>query len=239
MLPVHTSLMWACSCSGAVKEFEILQQIAQRGFNDEEYIEDHIVGFVALGRKRQDELLQALLHPTSTPPEELPESQVLDVELTPRAAPKELRKPLQPFQKQGLSWLLDREASASTVCGGILADEMGMGKTLQILALLLASPAKGATLIVAPPTCLSQWREELADNIDGGIEVWTYRGTKTTLPERFCNKVVVLTTYGALERDFREQLNSLEEEPPRPRKRRKTDEANGLGARGCFRGLRL
>lgn len=223
--------MWACSCSGAMKEFEILQQIAQRGINDEEYIEDHIVGFVALGQKRQGELLQALLHPTSTPPEELPESQVLDVKLTPRAGPKKLRKPLQPFQKEGLSWLLDREASASSVCGGILADEMGMGKTLQILALILASPAKGATLIVAPPTCLSQWREELADNIDGGIEVWTYRGTKTTLPDRFRNKVVVLTTYAALERDFREQLNSLEEEPPRPRKRRKTDEANGEGAK--------
>ena len=35
-------------------------------------------------------------------------------------------------------------------CGGILADEMGMGKTIQMIALLLLDPNPGPNLVVAP-----------------------------------------------------------------------------------------
>ncbi|KAJ1405421.1 hypothetical protein B484DRAFT_404468, partial [Ochromonadaceae sp. CCMP2298] len=49
----------------------------------------------------------------------------------------ELLMPLLPYQKEGLGWMLNQEMGVTR--GGILADEMGMGKTIQMLALMLAN----------------------------------------------------------------------------------------------------
>ncbi|KAI9916027.1 hypothetical protein PsorP6_008382 [Peronosclerospora sorghi] len=72
----------------------------------------------------------------------------------------ELLVELQPYQKEALHWMLDRErecgdaitidqlrrgeatavdALVSKICGGILADEMGLGKTICCLALICES----------------------------------------------------------------------------------------------------
>ncbi len=48
------------------------------------------------------------------------------------AQPAEIVAPLLPYQRQFLGWALAQERSG--VRGGILADEMGMGKTLQARA---------------------------------------------------------------------------------------------------------
>ena len=44
--------------------------------------------------------------------------------------PEEIMVPLLPYQRQFLAWGVSQEQSS--VRGGILADEMGMGKTLQV-----------------------------------------------------------------------------------------------------------
>lgn len=44
----------------------------------------------------------------------------------------ELLMPLLPYQKEFLAWAVKQEQSA--VRGGVLADEMGMGKTIQVCA---------------------------------------------------------------------------------------------------------
>ena len=44
--------------------------------------------------------------------------------------PEEVLVPLLPYQRQFLAWAVAQEQSS--VRGGILADEMGMGKTLQV-----------------------------------------------------------------------------------------------------------
>ena len=44
--------------------------------------------------------------------------------------PAELLMPLLPYQKQFLGWALRQEQG--DIKGGILADEMGMGKTIQV-----------------------------------------------------------------------------------------------------------
>ena len=46
--------------------------------------------------------------------------------------PEEILVPLLPYQRQFLAWSVSQEQSS--VRGGILADEMGMGKTLQVRA---------------------------------------------------------------------------------------------------------
>mgnify|MGYP002045971015 CR=1 FL=1 len=43
---------------------------------------------------------------------------------------------LLKFQEEGLYWMKTREDDAN-VNGGILADEMGMGKTIQMISLIL------------------------------------------------------------------------------------------------------
>lgn len=42
----------------------------------------------------------------------------------------ELLMPLLPFQKEFLAWAIKQEQSP--IRGGVLADEMGMGKTIQV-----------------------------------------------------------------------------------------------------------
>ena len=54
--------------------------------------------------------------------------------------PAELLMPLLPYQKQFLGWALRQEQG--DIKGGILADEMGMGKTIQVCFLSLVSNLK-------------------------------------------------------------------------------------------------
>ncbi|GFE53462.1 DNA repair protein [Babesia ovis] len=64
----------------------------------------------------------------------------IPAKLEPVEQPRELLVPLLPFQRDGVAWMLQQERE--TIRGGILADEMGMGKTIQTIGLLLAAKAQ-------------------------------------------------------------------------------------------------
>ena len=51
--------------------------------------------------------------------------------------PAAVTMPLLPFQRESLLWMQQQEASP--IRGGILADEMGMGKTIQAITLIVAN----------------------------------------------------------------------------------------------------
>lgn len=51
--------------------------------------------------------------------------------------PKAVTMPLLPFQRESLGWMQQQEAGP--IKGGILADEMGMGKTIQAITLIVAN----------------------------------------------------------------------------------------------------
>ena len=57
-----------------------------------------------------------------------------------RVPPPGLSATLLPFQREGTSWMYNQERSE--VAGGILADEMGMGKTLQTITAILDNRPK-------------------------------------------------------------------------------------------------
>lgn len=65
--------------------------------------------------------------------------------------PPGLSLKLLPFQQEGLYWMLQQEKGPWK--GGMLADEMGMGKTIQTISLILSDhnpKQKKHTLILAP-----------------------------------------------------------------------------------------
>ena len=108
-----------------------------------------------------------------------------------REAPPELVAKLLPFQEEGLAWMCMQENSSHN--GGILADEMGMGKTLQTISLILShrraqeefgwphAPLQGATLVIAPVSALSQWHAEILKfSRPGSLSVLLYHG-----PDRY------------------------------------------------------
>lgn len=66
------------------------------------------------------------------------------------AQPKHITRKLKPFQLEGLDWLVKQEQTHYK--GGLLGDEMGMGKTIQACSLIMSDfPAKKPTLVVVPP----------------------------------------------------------------------------------------
>eukprot|EP00929_Paragymnodinium_shiwhaense_P111907 TRINITY_DN80181_c0_g1_i1.p1 TRINITY_DN80181_c0_g1~~TRINITY_DN80181_c0_g1_i1.p1 ORF type:complete len:1235 (+),score=360.93 TRINITY_DN80181_c0_g1_i1:185-3889(+) len=121
--------------------------------------------------------------------------------------PKSITIPMLPFQKEGLSWMCHQETTG--IGGGILADEMGMGKTIQAISLLCARPLKGPALVVCPMAAVHQWATE--------IERFTRKGTMRVHIYHGANKVknvndfkkfdVVITTYQTLECEYRAETN--------------------------------
>lgn len=130
---------------------------------------------------------------------------------TPRAKPVQARQPdgmcvkLLPFQLEGLHWLVQQENSKYN--GGVLSDEMGMGKTIQTIALLMHDLSKTPSLVVAPTVALMQWKNEIAQHTGGKLRTYLYHGAaRTARPEELQDVDVVLTTYSVLESVYRKQV---------------------------------
>ncbi|KAJ1911751.1 DNA repair protein rad16 [Tieghemiomyces parasiticus] len=118
--------------------------------------------------------------------------------------PATLKLKLLPFQRESLSWMLRQEASG-LARGGILADEMGMGKTIQMIALLLSEPRGGPTLVVAPTVALLQWQAEIRAHTDALTVTVFYGNNRPTDPEELKKFDVVLTSYALIEGGFRRE----------------------------------
>lgn len=132
--------------------------------------------------------------------------------------PDELSVQLLNHQRQGLFWLLKREASNS---GCILADDMGLGKTVQTIALMIANrsedPECKTTLIVGPVSLLRQWAAELESklNLDDNLKVGFYHGTEKKKLSTFLKMSkfdAVLTSYTTLASEYKSHYGLAIEE---------------------------
>lgn len=111
---------------------------------------------------------------------------------------------LLPFQLEGLYWL--RKQEDGKYGGGVLADEMGMGKTIQTIALLMTDTTKKPSLVVAPTVALMQWKNEIAQHTGGKLKTYMYHGAnRASNIAEFKDVDVLLTTYSVLESVYRKQ----------------------------------
>lgn len=111
--------------------------------------------------------------------------------------------------------------AADLLRGGILAEEMGLGKTVEMIALISLNRRpeqvkpdpdglriSGATLIITPPAILEQWKQELEQHAPE-LRVHHYTGIKRNqedsddlVVEEIAEFDVVLTTYNVISREI-------------------------------------
>ena len=105
---------------------------------------------------------------------------------------------LRGYQCDGLGWM---QFLREFHFGGCLADDMGVGKTAQVLATLEARRAEcqGPSLVVVPKSVIFNWREEAA-RFTPKLKVLEYHGTARD-DKQIPLHDLVLTTYGTMLRD--------------------------------------
>lgn len=114
------------------------------------------------------------------------------------------------------------------VKGGILAEEMGLGKTLEIISLICLHPKpptspmpsklrhSSATLIITPPTILDQWKQEINEHAPS-LKVFHYQGVASYKKQadqvmaQLLESDVVLTTYNVIAKE----IHYVSEKPDR------------------------
>ncbi|WVQ98513.1 hypothetical protein IAU59_005639 [Kwoniella sp. CBS 9459] len=118
-----------------------------------------------------------------------------------------LRIQLMPHQVLGVDFMLKQEQNKRHL-GGINGDAMGLGKTVQSIALLASNPSKDpkikATLIIAPLALLTQWKSEIESKCTPNLlRVLIYHGQKRPKSANILKQYdVILTTYGTLTSEF-------------------------------------
>ena len=124
-------------------------------------------------------------------------------EIEPVPQPAGLNATMRPYQTDGFHWLAFLR---KYFLNGVLADDMGLGKSLMTLCLLqhakehpdAAIPAP--SLIICPTSCVDNWMDEAA-KFAPGLDIRRYMGNEraqalTGTPD------VLITTYDTLRRDM-------------------------------------
>ncbi|KAI4934304.1 hypothetical protein J4E85_002160 [Alternaria conjuncta] len=115
---------------------------------------------------------------------------------------------LKPYQVLGTAFMRRRENTTEEPRGGLMADQMGLGKTLMMLANIInGRPPKSdtgprTTLLIASPALLTQWKNEIELHTDASkvnMKIMRY-GAGTRLDSTNAHQIlaghdVVLTTY--------------------------------------------
>ncbi|MDB5313580.1 MAG: rapA 2 [Gemmataceae bacterium] len=118
--------------------------------------------------------------------------------------PPEFRGTLRPYQLRGYSWLAFLRRVGLGAC---LADDMGLGKSVQTLAAIQQARDEGETrpvLLVCPTSVVGHWRKE-AERFTPELPVLIHHGLKRTKDASFADQVkkfgLVVSSFPLLHRD--------------------------------------
>lgn len=100
---------------------------------------------------------------------------------------------LKTYQQEGIEWMLTLESNNKS---GLLADDPGLGKSFQALALIMNCSHRRPTLLVVPTTILNQWKD-ICIQFFPQTKVLIHHGSKRTniIPSGI---KIVITTPGTL-----------------------------------------
>src|SRR5699024_8335339 len=140
-------------------------------------------------KKKYDPAFQKLLHSLKHP-----EEQVYPL-------PEGLDADLRNYQETGYQWF---KSLSNYHLGGILADDMVLGKTLQTIAYLLSESSDRPHLVIVPSSVVYNWRNEcakFATSLDVAMIVGTTDERKEII-ENSQDKDVWITSYGTIRQDI-------------------------------------
>ncbi len=106
---------------------------------------------------------------------------------------------LRPYQERGVAWM---QRLSELGLGGVLADQMGLGKTIMAIALLAARTQDRPHLVVCPTSVVGNWEREFA-RFAPDVAVVRHHGPERAVTRRgFRPGTVVITSYALLRRDI-------------------------------------
>lgn len=122
--------------------------------------------------------------------------------------PPGISRTLKSYQLEGLNWMLQQEKSQYK--GGLLGDEMGMGKTIQAVSLLMSDyPVGKPSLVVVPPVALMQWQSEIKEYTNGQLNVLVYHNSNAKVKHLTKQDLesydVIMISYSGLESIHRKE----------------------------------
>ena len=108
---------------------------------------------------------------------------------------------LRDYQKDGVKWLLKLHQYHLS---GIFADDMGLGKSIQVIALLESVKLDKPSILVVPASLIYNWQEE-TKKFETTLSVLCIKGSRAARKEQI-QKInqydLIITSYDYLKRDL-------------------------------------
>ncbi|KYC36565.1 helicase [Scytonema hofmannii PCC 7110] len=125
----------------------------------------------------------------------------------PIPAPASFQGKLRPYQERGVAWLAFLERWGLGAC---LADDMGLGKSIEFIAFALHLKEQEAlenpTLLVCPTSVLGNWEREVK-KFAPNLKVLQYHGDKRPKGKEFAEVAkkhdLIITSYSLVQRDVK------------------------------------
>lgn len=120
--------------------------------------------------------------------------------------PTHLQTVLREYQKEGFQWL---KTLSNYGLNALLADDMGIGKTLQIIALLeseLLEKGSTTSIVICPSSLMYNWIKEL-DKFTKHLTYCMISGSSQKRKQQIANASnyhVIITSYDYIKRDIEE-----------------------------------